>query len=55
MSGLQVLQDGADPGGVLAELGEGQGRVEGEGAIQVEPPSWLGAFCLQPPAGGGAV
>lgn len=55
MGSLQVIQDGADAGGVLAKPGQRQGRVNGEGAIQVEPPAWLGTLRLQSAAGGGAV
>jgi hypothetical protein len=37
---FQLLEDGANVVGALAQLGEGQWLVEGEGAVQIEPPAF---------------
>lgn len=48
--GSQLVEDGPNIVGALAQLGEGQWLVEWEGAVQIEPPAGLGARDLQPAA-----
>jgi len=51
VAGSQLLEDGANVVGALAQMGEGQWLVEGKGAVQIEPPARLGTRHLQPAAG----
>jgi hypothetical protein len=48
MGRSQLLEDGSDVVGALAQLREGQWLAEGEGTVQVEPPAGLGAGDLEP-------